>query len=112
MVLSVTAQQFPPPYLDIDAQRIKNIPEMNQVWGLARGYAGIEYHGNWNLMTYELNKQAAAILKLAKYKAAEDFNPYIMKRALNKHMIYKRDGTPYAINFRKVLRYYKRKKKN
>ena len=55
---SIYGQQFPAPYLNDEAQMLTHDPDMAQTWELAWCYAGFEYRGNWNLMTYELNKRS------------------------------------------------------
>ena len=104
---SIYGQQFPAPYLNAEAQMLTHDPDMAQTWELAWCYAGFECGGNWNLMTYELNKQAHAIVLLSALMGTNDFSQSLLSKAVNKFAIRKANGSLYAVNFRGVYRYYK-----
>ena len=110
--LFMAAQQFPKPFLTMQAQGVRYNADTRRDWNLAWGYAGIKYQGNWNYMTYELNKQAIAILKVKAFRDAPDYDDYLMRQAYNKFSYQRSDGSVCGENYRRIAKWYKRKHKH
>lgn len=101
--------QFPIVPPSPKAQILSNNQYTKSIWGLAWSYIGIKYSGNYNLMTGPLNKQADAITELFSHKGLDKV---ILKTSVDKSSLKRRDGTIKAVNFRKVLRLYKKHDKD